>query len=61
MIHSVPETSSAMLFGVFPLQTQMSQRHLGGTIISAIQFDKAWTSFIAFEVMFQTTNDPLGA
>ena len=127
MIHSVPETSSAMLFYVFQLQTQTSQllfgltpsrrhhhlrnpilqsmdsfhcfrshvsddkwatrclrraqprfsvffhcklkhlncsldrSHLGGTIISAIQFYKAWTTFIALEVMFQMTNDPLSA
>ena len=127
MSHSVPERSSATLFGVFPLQTQTSQlifgskpsrwhhhlrnpilqskdsfhcfgshvsddkwatrclrgaqpcfsvffhcklkrlnwsldwRHLGGTIISAIQFCKAWTAFIASEVMFQVTNEPLGA
>ena len=127
MSHSVPERSSATLFGVFPLQTQTSElifgskpsrwhhhlrnptlqsmdsfhcfrshvshdkwstrclrgaqprfsvflhlelkhlncsldrSHLGGTIISAIQFYKAWTAFIALEVMFQMTNDPLGA
>jgi hypothetical protein len=43
------------------LNCSLDRRHLGGAIISTIQFYKAWTAFIASEVMFQMTNDPLGA
>jgi hypothetical protein len=43
------------------LNCSLDQRHLGGTIVSAIQLHKAWTAFVALEVMFQMTNEPLGA
>jgi hypothetical protein len=43
------------------LNWSLDRRHLGGTIISAIRFYKAWTSFIALEFMFHLTNEPLGA
>jgi hypothetical protein len=44
------------------LKFSLDQQHPGGSaIISAIQFYKAWTAFIALEAMFQMTNDPLGA
>jgi hypothetical protein len=32
------------------LKFSLDQRHLGGAIISAIQFSKAWKALIAFKV-----------
>jgi hypothetical protein len=43
------------------LKFSLDQQHPGSAIISAIQCYEAWTAFTASEVMFQMTNEPLGA